>query len=353
MGKIARPTIYEVAREAGVSRQTVSRVINNRPDVAPETRQRILQIIHELDYRPSAIARSLSKQRTFNFGLLTAGLEYMGPSTTLSGIAKKAEELGYGIYFKELVNWDSGNIQPILEWFLARQVEGIIWAAPEIGGNREWVEKAVVSIPVPIIFLTTGKRANISIVSIDNYAGARMATEHLLRIGRHKIGHISGPMDWWESRERLQGWQDALRDAGIQIETRMIAEGNWSAKSGKRAFAQLLESFPEMDAVFVANDQMALSVLQTACETRMDIPNALSVVGFDNVPESEFYSPPLTTVFQNTVELGSTAVEELVKFVELSGTENEMSGLEPLSQKPIYIKIKPELIVRKSSEPVQ
>jgi LacI family transcriptional regulator len=344
MGKIARPTIYEVARQAGVSRQTVSRVINNRPDVAPETRERILHIINELDYRPSAIARSLTWQRTFNFGLLTAGLRYIGPSTTLSGIAKKAEEIGYGIYFKELPTWDSNNIQPILDWFLARQVEGIIWAVPEVGDNHEWIRSVADSIPVPIIFLTTAKRPDISIVSIDNYSGARMATEHLLSVGRRRIGHISGPMDWWESRQRMQGWQDVLREAGIQPEPHMIAEGNWSSKSGKRAFAQLMESFPDMDAVFVANDQMALSVLQTACESRLDIPNALSVVGFDNIPESEFFSPALTTVFQNLIDLGCTAVEELVRMIETGAAGEDVTT-------PKYLTLQPELIIRKSTSP--
>ena len=342
MGKMARPTIYEVAREAGVSRQTVSRVINNRPDVAPETRERILRIISELDYRPSAIARSLSKQRSYNFGLLTAGLKYIGPSTTLSGIAKKAEELGYGIYFKELPTWNSNNIQPILDWFLARQVEGIIWAVPEVGDNHDWLRSVADSIPVPIIFLTTAKRANISIVSVDNYAGARMATEHLLSVGRRKIGHISGPMDWWESRERRQGWQDALREAGIESHPHMVAEGNWSSKSGKRAFAQLMETFPEMDAVFVANDQMALSVLQTAFESNIDVPDQLSVVGFDNIPESEFFSPPLTTVYQNLVELGCTAVEELVWMIETDKAKGDRQSVK-------YSKIQPELIIRKST----
>lgn len=344
MGKIARPTIYEVARQAGVSRQTVSRVINNRPDVAPETRERILRIINELDYRPSAIARSLTRQRTFNFGLLTAGLRYIGPSTTLSGIAKKAEEIGYGIYFKELPTWDSNIIQPILDWFLARQVEGIIWAVPEVGDNHEWIRSVVDSIPVPIIFLTTAKRPDISIVSIDNYSGARMATKHLLSIGRRRIGHISGPMDWWESRQRMQGWQDALREAGIEPEPHMIAEGNWSSKSGKRAFAQLMESFPDMDAVFVGNDQMALSVLQTACERNVDVPDQLSIVGFDNIPESEFFSPALTTIFQDLVELGCTAVEELVRMIETGAAGEDVPT-------PKYLTLKPELIIRKSTSP--
>ena len=345
MGKGSKPTIYEVARRAGVSRQTVSRVINNRPDVATDTRQRVLQIIDEIEYRPSAVARSLSKQRTYNFGLLTAGLEFMGPSTTLSGIAKKAEELEYGLYLKELPSFNANDILPLLDWFLSRQVDGILWAVPEIGSNRDWTEGMIDDFRVPIIFLTSERRENISIVTIDNYYGARLATEHLLDIGRKHIGHISGPMDWWESRQRYQGWEDALKAAGIEPEDRMVASGNWSSKSGKKAFDILLSTFPEMDAVFSANDQMALSILQTACDQQINIPGELSVVGFDNLPESEFFCPSLTTVFQNTNELGCTAVQELVRMVEERNSGNEFI-------KPIYLTIKPDLIIRKSSIPV-
>jgi len=345
MTKNSKPTIYEVARKAGVSRQTVSRVINNRPDVAPATRQRIMKIIDELDYHPSAIARSLSQQRSYNFGLLTAGLEYMGPSTTLSGIAKKSEELNYGLYLKELPSFNANNIHPLLEWFLARQVDGIIWAVPEIGANRDWIKDSIEDIRVPIIFLTSAKREKISIVTIDNYFGARQATQHLLDQGRKQIGHISGPMDWWESRQRLKGWQDALREAGIEPEERMVAEGNWSSKSGKQAFEKLQITFPEMDAVFSGNDQMALSILQTACTENIKVPGDLAVVGFDGLPESAYFSPALTTIFQNTIELGCTAVRTLARMVE-------ERDIEP-SREPVYITIKPDLIIRRSSTPVE
>lgn len=345
MGKGSKPTIYEVARRAGVSRQTVSRVINNRPDVADNTRKRILQIIDEMDYRPSAVARSLSKQRTYNFGLVTAGLEFIGPSVTMSGIAKKSEQLGYGLYLKELPKFTGGNIQQIINWFLSRQVDGIIWAVPEIGSNRDWVNTLFDDIRVPIIFLTSAKRETISTVTIDNYYGAKLATKHLLENGRKNIGHISGPLDWWESQERIRGWKAALEDAGIKTEDRMMSSGNWSSRSGKKAFDQLMANYPEMDAVFVGNDQMSLSVLQTACEKDIDVPNDLSVVGFDGIPESEFYSPPLTTVAQNLDKLGCVAVQELARMVEESNSDGELGV-------PIYLTIKPELIVRRSSVPI-
>lgn len=342
MDKRAKLTINEVADKAGVSRQTISRVINNRPDVADETRKRVLRIIEELDYRPNAVARSLSMKRTNNFGLVTAGLEFIGPSVTMSGIAKETEQLGYGLYLKDLPRFNTDIIQNIIDWFLARQVDGIIWAVPEIGNNRDWINNFIDNIRLPIIFLTAEKRKNISTVTIDNYYGAKQATSHLIESGRKNIGHISGPMDWWESKQLYNGWRDALKENGINPKENMVAEGNWSSKSGKKAFAQLLDSFPEMDALFVANDQMALSVLQTACELKINIPDQLSVSGFDGIPESEFFSPSLTTVSQNLVELGSVAVQQLAQMVEIKNSDKE-------SRESIYISLKPELIIRQSS----
>jgi len=339
MQKQSKATINEVAERSGVSRQTVSRVLNNRPDVAEETRLRVLEIIQELDYRPSAIARSLSQKRTYNFGVLTAGLKFIGPSTTLSGITEKSEKLGYGLLLKELSSFSANNIQPILDWFLAHQVDGIIWAAPQIGSNRDYLKPILGNVHVPIIFLTTEKRSDLSIVTVDNYHGARIATEHLLKQGCQHIGHISGPLDWWEASERKRGWQEALLDAGIKTNPAMAAEGNWSSRSGRAAIEQLFKTYPQMDAVFVGNDQMALSAFQFACEKKMRIPQDLAVVGFDGLPESEFYAPALTTISQNLNHLGSIAVEELVKMVEGKNVDKE----------PIYLAIKPQLIIRESS----
>jgi len=336
-------TIYDVARKAGVSRQTVSRVLNNRFDVADETRERVKTIISDLGYHPSAIAQSLSRQKSFLFGVVTAGLKYTGPSRTLSGITSKAEELGYGLLIKELASFNANNIIPILQWFQSHQVEGIIWAAPEIGDNRNWLDKQLPGIDVPIIFLTMEKRENVSIVSVDNFQGAKVGTEHLINSGRKNIGHISGPLDWWEARQRKQGWISAMEEAGLDPTENMCAEGNWSSKSGKTAFIELLQKFPEMDAVFVGNDQMALSVLQTAFEMKKNIPDDLMVVGFDGIPESEFYCPSLTTVRQNQDELGSIAVEELVLIVEKKNAIED-------GNKPNYLTIKPELIIRQSSQ---
>ena len=338
-------TIYDVAKKAGVSRQTVSRVLNDREDVSEETRKRVKEIIVDLRYHPSAIAQSLSRHKSFLLGVVTAGLKYTGPSRTLSGITSKAEQLGYGLLLKELESFSANNVHPLLRWFQSHQVDGIIWAAPEIEDNRKWLVDLLPEINIPIMFLTMEKQEGVSIVAIDNFLGARMATEHLISIGKKNIGHITGPLDWWEARQRKLGWEAALSAAGHKPLEKMWMEGNWSSKSGKTAFNELTNIFPEMDGIFVGNDQMALSVLRLAHELGKKIPDDLAIVGFDGIPESEFYLPSLSTVNQNQNELGCRAVEELVRLVEKKILADEVF-------EPKYITIQPELIIRQSSQSI-
>jgi LacI family transcriptional regulator len=336
-----RVTIKDVAKEAGVSTQTISRVINERPDVAPETRQLVLEVIDRLGYHPSELARSLIHRRSLTLGVVTAGLKYIGPNRTLNGITTKAEELGYAILLKELPNFYVEHVQPILKFLLARQVDGILWAVPEVGNNRDWLAEGVGNVPVPIIFLTMSFRPDVFGISVDNYAGGVLATQHLLDQGRKNIAHLSGPSDWWEARQRKKAWQETLEKAGRKVEDRYSVEGNWSASSGEPAFEQLLNQYPEMDAIFVANDQMALTVLQAAYKKGMRVPDDLAIVGFDNIAESPYFWPALSTINQNQHELGCRGVQELVNKIE-AVRNNE--SLEPLN-----ILLTPELIIRESS----
>ena len=157
---------------------------------------------------------------------------------------------------------------------------------------------------------------NISIVSVDNYLGGKMATSHLLEQGFRNIGHISGPLDWWEARQRMAGWRDVLGEAGLQFSDKHWVEGSWSSSSGPQAIEKLFEQYPDMDAVFVANDQMALSVLQTAHKRGLRIPENLGVVGFDNIAESAYFWPALTTIQQDQYEVAKVAVEEIIRIIE-------------------------------------
>jgi LacI family transcriptional regulator len=342
LAKTGKTTIYDVAEKAGVSRQTVSRVLNNRQDVSVETRKRVKQVMAELNYQPNAVAQSLSRHKSYLFGVVTAGLKYFGPSRTLSGITNKAEELGYGLLLKELESFNSTNVIPLLHWFKSHQADGIIWAAPEIEDNRKWLTDVFPLIDIPIIFLTMEEQKDVTIVTTDNFSGAKAAVEHLIHSGHKHIGHIAGPLSWWEARQRKRGWETALTEHGLEVNERMWTQGNWSSKSGKIAFLELVEKYPEMDAIFVGNDQMALSVLQSSLEMGKKIPQDLAVIGFDGMPESEFYCPSLSTVYQNQDELGRIAVAELVSQTEENYLENKIV-------EPKYITIQPELIIRQSS----
>jgi len=337
-----RITIRDVAAAAGVSHQTVSRVLNDRPDVAEGTRRHVLQVIAELEYQPNAIARSLTQRRTLTLGVVTAGLDYAGPSRTLNGITEQTERMGYALLLKELPHFDTQDLEPIFRSLIARQIDGIIWAVAEVGNNRAWLQDQLGRLSVPMIFLTMQARPGVSIVAVDNYAGGRIATEHLLEQGYRNIGHISGPLDWWESRQRKAGWRDAMQAAGVLLADLHSEEGDWSSASGEWAIGRLLANYPEMDAVFVGNDQMALSVLQTACRRGIRVPEGFAVVGFDGLPETAHYWPPLTTVYQDQQLLGRTSVEELVRMVESSGKGGD-------ENEPRAILLKPQLILRASS----
>jgi len=339
-----RVTIKDVAQAAGVSTQTVSRVMNKFSYVSGETRQRVEAVVEQLGYYPSTLARSLIQRRSYTLGVVTFGLKYIGPSRTLNGIADKADELGYMLLMKELNNFDTYRIDDVIDSLLARQVDGILWVAPEIGDNHIWVEERMDKITVPVLFLAMQPRDGIPSVAIDNFQGAVMAIQHLLDCGRKKIGHISGPLSWWEADERKRGWRVTLDTAGFDTSEQRCAEGNWSSASGEQAFIQLLESFPDMDAVFVANDQMALSVLREACRRGISVPEQLAVVGFDNIPESAYFYPSLTTISQDLQLLGEQAVQNVVEMIQAWQGNQTVIAQSTL--------IQPTLVVRESSKRV-
>jgi LacI family transcriptional regulator len=335
-----RVTIKDVAQAAGVSTQTVSRVMNNTSYVAAKTRRRIEEVVEQLGYRPSTLARSLIQQRSYTLGVVTFGLKYIGPSRTLNGIADKADELGYMLLMKKLDNFAASDVNAVIESLLARQVDGIIWDVPEVDENRSWAD-GIKSLPVPIVFMAMEPKSGYSVVSVDSYQGAQMATRHLLDQGCKHIGHIAGPLNWWEARLRLQGWRDALESAGMQALDEQWEQGNWSSASGAVAAKKLFDRYPKMDGIFVANDQMALSVLREACRRGIKVPDQLAVVGFDGIPESAYFFPSLTTIAQDPQLFGGRAVENLVEMIIAKQENNPIIPQSSL--------IQPSLVVRETS----
>jgi LacI family transcriptional regulator len=309
-------TIKDIARMCNVSTQTISRVINHRPDVSDDTRQLVEKMIEEMGYHPSALARSLVKQRSFTLGVITAGLKYVGVAQTLNGITEECEASGYALLIKELPSFNTPKIVPLVENLISHEVEGIIFAAPDINDNIAVVQSQLPSYCPPIVFLKGGPNPRFTTISIDNYGGACMAVEHLYASGRKHIGFISGPLDWLESRQRKQGWMDTIQKHNGCIDDSCWTEGNWSSSSGAIAAQKLITKYSNMDAVFVSNDQMALGLLHYAHENQIRVPEDLAVIGFDDLTESEYFSPALTTIEHPLRDLGVLAVKTLLKQIE-------------------------------------
>jgi LacI family transcriptional regulator len=318
--KLQRPTIKDIAQMCNVSTQTVSRVINKRPDVSPATRETVEKAIAEMGYRPSLLARSLVQQRSYTLGVILAGLKYLGVSQSLNGIAEESEHSGYTLFVKELLRFDTPNIVPVIESLMAHQVEGIIFAAPELNENVKIVQSQLPTSCPPIIFLKCQPNPNYTTINIDNYGGARKAVEYLLSIGRRHIGLITGPMEWLESRQRKQGWDDALKSVGADINPQKWVQGNWSSASGESAFAELIQKYPNMNAVFVSNDQMALGALHYANAHGIRVPEDMAMIGFDDLTEAAYFTPALSTITHPLRELGILAVKTLLEQIDGLGS---------------------------------
>lgn len=295
----------------GVSVQTVSRVINKRPDVSPETRAAVETAIATHGFQPSAVARSLVQRRSQMLGVIAAGLKYFGVAQTLNGVTEEAEASGYSIILKELASFDVPDIVPVVEFLLAHRVEGIIFAPPQMGANIRHVMEQLPPNSPPVVFLKAEPAAAYTTIGIDNQAAARLATEHLLALGRRRIAHVAGPLEWREARDRRDGWLAALQAADLQPGPMGVSA--WSSAGGASAFAHVLDHDPTVDAVFAASDQIALGVLHVANARGIRVPEVLAVVGFDGLAEAAQFTPSLTTVRQPLAELGKVAVQELVR----------------------------------------
>jgi LacI family transcriptional regulator len=338
-----KATIQDVAQLAGVSTGTVSNALTGKRPVAEATRQRIMAAMDELGYQPNLMARGLVNQRSNVLSIVITELQdlgFYGYSSALTGIQRKANELGYSLMLHFVEGSSEDEIFATLDQIRARRADGVIWAIHEIGRNRDWVQNIQAESYPPIIFLHMHPDQNLSVVSIDNQAGAHLAVSHLIEQGCRKIGIITGPSDWWESQARLAGWQQALEQAGLDFASSSVVEGNWRADSGRSGMETLLDQRPDIDGVFACNDSMALGAIHTVCRRGLCIPDDLLLVGYDNTPEAASYWPPLTSVRQGLQQSGQIAVEELHQMIE-SDTRQQLVPRQHI--------LKPELIVRESS----
>jgi LacI family transcriptional regulator len=335
-------TLKDVAKLAGVSTKTVSRVVNNQGEIRAETRERVQAAIEQLGYRPNVLARSLIHQRTNTLGVVAWGIDYFGPSRTVVGIEQQAHQLKYSLFLNLMDQPDDGDREQVLDTLITHRVDGILWAVPEVGDNRAWLESTPMEQLPPIVFLSMEPRPGLAVVAVDNYSGAKQATQHLIAQGRRKIGIITGPLTWWEARERYAGWEAAMHQSKLKTPSSLVFEGEWTAASGDQGLNILLNQEPDIDAVFASSDQIALGALGAAHRLDRQIPQDLAFVGFDNIPESACFWPPLTTVYQQLIDVGRIAVQTLHAMIEANRQ----------LQAPIeatVTMVKPELIVRASS----
>jgi len=328
----ARPLMVDVARLAGVSHQTVSRVLNDHPNVSPRTRAGVMAAIRDLGYRPNAAARTLVTGRTNTLGVISFDTTLYGPASMLYGIERAAHP-GYSVAIASLPALDRRSLLEAVDRFVGQAVEGIIVIAPETSAVTAL---GALASSIPLVAVGCGPSAPLPSVSIDNFGGAAQATRHLLDLGHQTVHHIAGPDSWLDAQQRLEGWRAALRAAGAPEPE--LLRGDWSARSGYEIGHQL-SSRPEVTAVLCANDPMALGVLRALAEHGRRVPSDVSVVGFDDVPEAAFFLPPLTTVRQHFGELGRRAVHLLL---------DRMAGDQ--ARAPV-LPISPDLVVRASTAP--
>jgi DNA-binding LacI/PurR family transcriptional regulator len=323
----------DVAKLAGVSHQTVSRVVNGSAHVRPETRRRVLAAMGELDYRPNPAARALVTGRSRTLGVVSFDTTLYGPASTLFAIEQAAHAAGYFISIVSMLVLDRASVLSAVERLRVQGVDGVLVITPQEGAAE-----ALVNLPtsMPVVAVEAGRANSVPFVAVDQFAGAVSATQLLLDLGHETVWHIAGPRDFLEAQQRVDGWRSTLEAAGAEVPPTLF--GDWSPRSGYRLGQQLAEN-GDVTAIFVANDQMALGALRALHERGREIPREVSVVGFDDIPEAQYFTPPLTTVRQDFSEMGRSAMRMLLELMQSSG------------QPPQRVTIAPELVVRRSTGP--
>ncbi|TMR95609.1 LacI family DNA-binding transcriptional regulator [Nonomuraea basaltis] len=326
----------DVAKEAGVSHQTVSRVLNDHPNVRPDTRARVEEAISRLGYRRNLVARALVTKRSRTLGVVSFDTTLYGPASTIYGIEQAARTAGYFVSIVSLKSIDADSVRDAVDYLTEQGVDGVVVVAPQYSASHA-LESLPSGMPAVAVEGTT-HRADVSVVCIDQIEGARLATRHLLDLGHETVWHVSGPAEWLESEGRIEGWRAALEEAGRPVPEPLA--GDWSPRAGYEA-GKSLAAMDDVTAIFAANDQMALGVLRALSEMGVPVPGRISVVGFDDIPESAFFSPPLTTVRQDFDVVGRHCIEVLLRQIDVDATAYER------------LVVRPSFVVRSSTAPAR
>ncbi|GAA5162478.1 LacI family DNA-binding transcriptional regulator [Pseudonocardia eucalypti] len=328
---IREPAMIDVARLAGVSHQTVSRVLNDHPNVRAETARRVRAAIFELGYRPNRAARTLVTGRSQVLGVVGLNTTLYGPTSLLTAFEQAAASAGFAVSVGSVARFDRESISAVVQRHLDERVAGIALIAPVASANEAL---DALRIDTPLVTIDGDPRR--PTVTVDQEAGARAATEHLLAAGHRTVWHVSGPTDWFDSASRVAGWEASLRDAGAEIPP--VVPADWSAAAGYRA-GNMLARIPELTAIFAANDHLAIGLLRALHERSRRVPEEVSIVGFDDVPEAGYLIPPLTTVRPDFHAVAEHALRLLVAQLRS----------DPLPTAPVMLA--PTLIERNSVAP--
>ncbi|HEX5905940.1 MAG TPA: LacI family DNA-binding transcriptional regulator [Propionibacteriaceae bacterium] len=329
--------MVDVARLAGVSQKTVSRVVNGAPHVRPDVRERVTRAIEELGYRPNVAAQALARERSHTIGVLALGTRFFGPSRRVFTLEHEARRLGYTMALTSVPDLSARSVADGIDALLKRGVEGLVVEVPTHLIDIDPAQLAGLPVVTSAGWITGVPRQ--AVVDVDQEEACRELTRYLLGLGHGTVWHVAGPRDWDAAQKRLLGWRSALHNAGLR--TPRVFYGDWSAASGYEQ-GRKLAARDDVTAIFAANDHMAMGILRAFYEAGREIPGDVSLVGFDDVPEAEFQMVPLTTVGIDADRAAQRILAELLQMIE---------GAEP----PAGTVTLPgtELIIRRSSGPVR
>jgi DNA-binding LacI/PurR family transcriptional regulator len=320
---VRRASLKDVARVAGVSYQTVSRVVNGGPRVSEATRARVLEVIADLGYRRNDNARALVTNRSRTIGVIADASPRYGPVSTLAAVEQAARNAGYNSIVTTMSDPSPSDAVEAFHGFSERAVEGIVVIAPRVPIAHV---VQVVPVTVPVVLLAPGETSHdgFTVFFEDQELGARLATRHLIELGHRRIAHLAGSQDWLDGQVRLRGWQAELTSASLPALP--VQYGDWSGDSGYEIGRKMLaEGLPS--AIFVASDLMALGFLRALHEAGVSVPRDISVVGFDDNEFAPQVFPPLTTVRQSFATVGERCIEILLGLVD--GTDVDVTPAVP------------------------
>jgi DNA-binding LacI/PurR family transcriptional regulator len=321
--KARNPGLMDVARLAGVSHQTVSRVINEHPNVREETRVRVRAAIAQLGYRRNHAARALVTGKSQNLGVVAQASTMYGPTSMLASFQEAAAEAGFAVTVGSVRSLDRRSISEAIRRHLDQSVAGIVVIAPVVSAYQ-----AIDDLPADIPLVTIGGDPHrpTPLVTVDQAAGAALATQCLLDGGHETVWHVSGPSGSFDSAGRIEGWEQTLRLAGRELPPLISAD--WTAAAGYKA-GQLLARMPDVTAIFAANDHLALGLLRAMTERGRTVPQDVSVVGFDDVPEAAYFVPPLTTVRPDFDSVARATLEVLLHQLATGRRESQKNVIAP------------------------